>query len=206
MPTSSPSLKTDSVEEIVQDQLKLEEEEAGCQSGEKVTASVKCGDVEEIDLANSDICKRESLSDSIEDDESRLEAEGGKGGNIVEEKEAGELVLVSAHASGGKTVVAEYAIAMSLRDKKLVVYISPIKALSDQKLQELVYNSSNCEPEVFSSCKEQLDFGLQVVVTMFTGFAFGYSVSRLQFRDIPVIQAAGPTGAAGRMANSPTLV
>lgn len=99
MPTSSPSLKTDSVEEIVQDQLKLEEEEAGCQSGEKVTASVKCGDVEEIDLANSDICKRESLSDSIEDDESRLEAEGGKGGNIVEEKEVG-VELLSVWSSG----------------------------------------------------------------------------------------------------------
>jgi hypothetical protein len=37
-------------------------------------------------------------------------------------------VLVSAHTSAGKTAVAEYAIAMALRDKQRVVYTSPIKA------------------------------------------------------------------------------
>ncbi|KAL8428846.1 hypothetical protein ACSSS7_006944 [Eimeria intestinalis] len=41
--------------------------------------------------------------------------------------EAGENVLVAAHTSAGKTVVAEYAIAMALRDKQRVVYTSPIK-------------------------------------------------------------------------------
>ena len=48
-----------------------------------------------------------------------------------------ESVLVSAHTSAGKTVVAEYAIAMSLRDKQRVIYTSPIKALSNQKYREL---------------------------------------------------------------------
>lgn len=38
-----------------------------------------------------------------------------------------ESVLVSAHTSAGKTVVAEYAIAQSLRDKQRVIYTSPIK-------------------------------------------------------------------------------
>jgi len=51
--------------------------------------------------------------------------------------EKGESVLVSAHTSAGKTVVAEYAIAMSLRDKQRVIYTSPIKALSNQKYREL---------------------------------------------------------------------
>ena len=46
-------------------------------------------------------------------------------------------MLVSAHTSAGKTVVAEYAIAMSLRDKQRVIYTSPIKALSNQKYREL---------------------------------------------------------------------
>lgn len=46
-------------------------------------------------------------------------------------------VLVSAHTSAGKTVVALYAIAMSLRDKQRVIYTSPIKALSNQKYREL---------------------------------------------------------------------
>eukprot|EP00898_Chlorokybus_atmophyticus_P007257 jgi/Chlat1/7532/Chrsp62S07029 len=51
--------------------------------------------------------------------------------------EKGESVLVSAHTSAGKTVVAEYAIAMSLRDNQRCVYTSPIKALSNQKYREL---------------------------------------------------------------------
>lgn len=51
--------------------------------------------------------------------------------------ERNESVLVSAHTSAGKTVVAEYAIATALRDGKRVVYTSPIKALSNQKFREL---------------------------------------------------------------------
>ena len=52
--------------------------------------------------------------------------------------EAKESVLVAAHTSAGKTVVAEYAIAMALRDRQRVVYTSPIKALSNQKYRELL--------------------------------------------------------------------
>lgn len=48
----------------------------------------------------------------------------------------GESVMVSAHTSAGKTVVALYAIAMSLRNKQRVIYTSPIKALSNQKYRE----------------------------------------------------------------------
>lgn len=43
----------------------------------------------------------------------------------------------AAHTSAGKTAVAEYAIAMALRDKQRVIYTSPIKALSNQKYREL---------------------------------------------------------------------
>lgn len=50
----------------------------------------------------------------------------------------GESVLVSAHTSAGKTVVAEYAIAQSLEMKQRVIYTSPIKALSNQKYRELL--------------------------------------------------------------------
>lgn len=46
--------------------------------------------------------------------------------------------MVSAHTSAGKTVVAEYAIAQSLREKQRVIYTSPIKALSNQKYRELL--------------------------------------------------------------------
>ncbi|KAL4495067.1 hypothetical protein ABPG72_015767 [Tetrahymena utriculariae] len=51
--------------------------------------------------------------------------------------ECNESVLVAAHTSAGKTAVAEYAIAQSLRDKQKVIYTSPIKALSNQKYREL---------------------------------------------------------------------
>ncbi|CAG8586255.1 2610_t:CDS:10, partial [Gigaspora margarita] len=51
-----------------------------------------------------------------------------------------ESVLVSAHTSAGKTVVAEYAIAQSLRNKQRVIYTSPIKALSNQKYRELQHD------------------------------------------------------------------
>ena len=36
----------------------------------------------------------------------------------------------------GKTVVAEYAIALALRNKAKVFYTSPIKALSNQKYRD----------------------------------------------------------------------
>ncbi|KAI9438519.1 rRNA-processing arch domain-containing protein [Lactarius indigo] len=48
-----------------------------------------------------------------------------------------ESVLVSAHTSAGKTVVAEYAIAQALQNKQRVIYTSPIKALSNQKYREM---------------------------------------------------------------------
>lgn len=47
-----------------------------------------------------------------------------------------QSVLVSAHTSAGKTVVAEYAIAKSLKNGQRVIYTTPIKALSNQKYRE----------------------------------------------------------------------
>ncbi|KAJ9072343.1 ATP-dependent RNA helicase mtr4 [Entomophthora muscae] len=50
--------------------------------------------------------------------------------------ERNESVLVAAHTSAGKTVVAEYAIAQAMRNHQRVIYTSPIKALSNQKFRE----------------------------------------------------------------------
>jgi antiviral helicase SKI2 len=44
-----------------------------------------------------------------------------------------ESVFVAAHTSAGKTVVAEYGIALAQKHKRKVIYTSPIKALSNQK-------------------------------------------------------------------------
>lgn len=45
-------------------------------------------------------------------------------------------VLVCAHTSSGKTVIAEYAISLGKKLGKRVFYTSPIKALSNQKYRE----------------------------------------------------------------------
>ena len=50
--------------------------------------------------------------------------------------EAHENVFVAAHTSAGKTVVAEYAIALAKKHHKKAIYTSPIKALSNQKFRD----------------------------------------------------------------------
>eukprot|EP00088_Acartia_fossae_P019600 TRINITY_DN2144_c0_g2_i3.p1 TRINITY_DN2144_c0_g2~~TRINITY_DN2144_c0_g2_i3.p1 ORF type:complete len:1086 (-),score=228.13 TRINITY_DN2144_c0_g2_i3:272-3529(-) len=50
--------------------------------------------------------------------------------------EQGESVFVAAHTSAGKTVVAEYAIALSQKHMTRTIYTSPIKALSNQKFRD----------------------------------------------------------------------
>ncbi|GAW80164.1 DEAD/DEAH box helicase [Plasmodium gonderi] len=45
-------------------------------------------------------------------------------------------VFVAAHTSAGKTLIAEHAIAMSIKLNKKAIYTSPIKALSNQKYHE----------------------------------------------------------------------
>jgi antiviral helicase SKI2 len=47
-----------------------------------------------------------------------------------------ESVFVAAHTSAGKTVVAEYAIALAMQHMTRVIYTSPIKALSNQKYRD----------------------------------------------------------------------
>jgi len=50
--------------------------------------------------------------------------------------ERGEDVFIAAHTSAGKTVVAEYAIALSQKNMTRTIYTSPIKALSNQKFRD----------------------------------------------------------------------
>lgn len=47
-----------------------------------------------------------------------------------------ESVFVAAHTSAGKTVVADYAIALSRKHTTRSIYTSPIKALSNQKFRD----------------------------------------------------------------------
>lgn len=50
--------------------------------------------------------------------------------------ESGDSVFVAAHTSAGKTVVAEYAIALAAKHMTKAIYTSPIKALSNQKYRD----------------------------------------------------------------------
>ncbi|KAK4538515.1 hypothetical protein CDCA_CDCA18G4540 [Cyanidium caldarium] len=53
--------------------------------------------------------------------------------------ERGEHVFVAAHTSAGKTVVAEYAIALTVAHATKTVYTSPIKTLSNQKFRDFAH-------------------------------------------------------------------
>ncbi len=50
--------------------------------------------------------------------------------------ERGECIFVAAHTSAGKTVCAEYAIALARKHCTRAIYTSPIKALSNQKYRD----------------------------------------------------------------------
>ncbi|KRZ11789.1 Helicase SKI2W, partial [Trichinella zimbabwensis] len=50
--------------------------------------------------------------------------------------EAGQSVFVAAHTSAGKTVVADYAVALCHKSMTRAIYTSPIKALSNQKYRD----------------------------------------------------------------------
>lgn len=55
--------------------------------------------------------------------------------------ERGEDCFVAAHTSAGKTVVAEYAVALAAQNSGRVCYTSPIKSLSNQKCSSRVFSS-----------------------------------------------------------------
>lgn len=50
--------------------------------------------------------------------------------------ESGDSIFVAAHTSAGKTVIAEYAIALAAKRMTKAIYTSPIKALSNQKFRD----------------------------------------------------------------------
>lgn len=52
--------------------------------------------------------------------------------------DAGDSVLVAAPTGSGKTLVAEYAVAVALAEGRKVFYTTPLKALSNQKYHDLV--------------------------------------------------------------------
>ncbi|GFZ17134.1 hypothetical protein Acr_26g0004040 [Actinidia rufa] len=59
----------------------------------------------------------------------------------------------------------------------------------DELVKDITPKKGTDEP--FSSYKDQLGFGLHVVLTMFTGYLVGYAAFRALFSHSPVMNAAG---------------
>lgn len=55
----------------------------------------------------------------------------------IEAIQTDKHVLITAHTGSGKTLPAEYAISFFLNEGKRIIYTSPIKALSNQKYEDL---------------------------------------------------------------------
>lgn len=78
--------------------------------------------------------------------------------------EAGHSVFVAAHTSAGKTVVAEYAIALAARHLTRAIYTSPIKTLSNQKYRESVAAAATAVSVCFVGFSHFFCFSLSICV------------------------------------------
>ncbi|KAG6633678.1 uncharacterized protein LOC122288943 [Carya illinoinensis] len=79
------------------------------------------------------------------------------------------------------------------KSEELKARLSRLAELAERNAyQELVKDiTPKKDPEPFSSYKDQLGFGLHVVLTMFTGYLVGYAAFRALFNQSPVMNAAG---------------
>nr|ACU24200.1 unknown [Glycine max] len=80
------------------------------------------------------------------------------------------------------------------KSEELKARLKKLEDIAERKAyQELVKDITPPKdvPEPFSSYKDQLGFGLHVVVTMFTGYLFGYAAFRALFNHSPAMNAAG---------------
>ncbi|KAG4983983.1 hypothetical protein AAZX31_10G201500 [Glycine max] len=80
------------------------------------------------------------------------------------------------------------------KSEELKARLKKLEDIAERKAyQELVKDITPPKDvqEPFSSYKDQLGFGLHVVVTMFTGYLLGYAAFRALFNHSPAMNAAG---------------
>ncbi|XP_038876067.1 uncharacterized protein LOC120068388 [Benincasa hispida] len=80
------------------------------------------------------------------------------------------------------------------KSEELKARLKKLADVAERKAyQELVKDIAPKKPieEPFSSYKDQLGFGLHVVLIMFTGYLVGYALFRALFRHDPIMSAAG---------------
>ncbi|KAH7864707.1 hypothetical protein Vadar_032822 [Vaccinium darrowii] len=80
------------------------------------------------------------------------------------------------------------------KSEELKARLRKLEELAERKaykelVKDIMPKKGTDEP--FSSYKDQLGFGLHVLVTMFTGYLFGYAAFRALFSHNPVMNAAG---------------
>ncbi|VVC40611.1 Helicase, C-terminal,DEAD/DEAH box helicase domain,P-loop containing nucleoside triphosphate [Cinara cedri] len=102
-------------------------------SGNSERALVKSKWVEELDISKPIHNFDELLPDPAYKWEFELDTFQKQAILKLEEKSS---VFVAAHTSAGKTVIAEYAIALAKKHQLRCIYTSPIKALSNQKFRD----------------------------------------------------------------------
>ena len=78
----------------------------------------------------------------------------------------GDNVLVTAHTGSGKTLPAEFAIQHFTKQKKKVIYASPIKALSNQKLYDMRRKFPNISFGILTGdCKDNPEADVLIMTT-----------------------------------------
>ncbi|KAA8522041.1 hypothetical protein F0562_012645 [Nyssa sinensis] len=80
------------------------------------------------------------------------------------------------------------------KSEELKVRLRKLAEIADRNAYEELVKDIAPKKEVnepFSSYKDQLGFGLHVVLTMFTGYLVGYAAFRALFGHSPVMNAAG---------------
>jgi len=80
------------------------------------------------------------------------------------------------------------------KSEELKARLKKLEELAEKKayaelVKDITPKEDDSEP--FSSYKDQLGFGLHVVVTMFTGYLVGYAAFRALFNHSPVMNVAG---------------
>jgi hypothetical protein len=101
--------------------------------------------------------------------------------------ERGEDCFVAAHTSAGKTVIAEYAVALATQNGGRVFYTSPIKSLSNQKCTSPAARRARAVP-----CPSETDGGLSLSSWQFATFRRSLTRSALS----PATSASGRRASA----------
>ena len=104
-------------------------------------------------------------------------------------------VLVTAHTGSGKTLPAEFAIQYFTQRKKKIIYASPIKALSNQKLYDFRRKFPNISFGILTGdCKDNPDADVLIMTTEI--------LRNTLFRTIPSVAPALAVGENSFVQNS----